>query len=126
MLDMEDQVDGWTNSFREFFADYDNNQYAVTTLRHNTYLPSGNMTGPNSDVSHTLSKDDLFGELSDSDLLKFTRQEACELFDTKRMQQFDVRPNIWDCVSSRNYGYTHKFNNIRVKIIDKLGFEPFL
>ena len=76
-------------------------------------------------MSHTLSKDDLFGELSNSDMLEFTRQEACKLFDTESMWQFDTRPNTCDCVSSQNYGFIHKFNNIKVKIKDKFGFEPF-
>ena len=122
---MEDQVDGWTDSFGEFFAGYDDNQHAVITPRRDTHLPSGNTTWPSSDVSHTPSKDDLFGELSDSDLLEFTHQEACKLSNTESIQQFDARPNTWDCVSFRNYGFTHEFNDIRVKIKDKFGFEPF-
>ena len=41
------------------------------------------------------------------------------------MQQFDANPNTWNCMSSRNYGFIHEFNNIRVKIKDKFIFERF-
>ena len=81
MLDMEDQIDDQTESFGEFFAGYDDNQYAVTIPCHNIHLPSSNTTGISSDLSHISFKDDLFGELSASDLLKFTCQEAWKLFD---------------------------------------------
>ena len=85
MFNMVDQVDGWTNSFGEFFAGYDINQHTVTIPRRNTHLPSSDTIGPSSDVSHTLSKDDLFGELSDLDLLEFIRQKACKLSNMESM-----------------------------------------
>lgn len=93
-LNIGDQVDGQTKSFGEFLADYDDNQHIITTPYHDTHLPSGNRTGPSSDKLHTLSKDDLFRELSNSDLQKFTCQEPRKLFDTESIQQFDARPNI--------------------------------
>lgn len=72
---MDNQANDWTNSFEEFFAGCDNNQYAVTTPRYDIHLPSDDTTKPSSNVSHTPSKDNLFGELSNSHLLEFTRQE---------------------------------------------------
>lgn len=83
MLDIKDQVDGQINSFEKFFADYNDNQNVVIIPHYNTHLLSGNRTGSSFDILHTPSKDNLFGDLSDSDLLEFIHQEGCVLFNTK-------------------------------------------
>lgn len=132
MLDIEDQVEtqvnGQTNKFGEFFTSCssNDNQHTIVNIPcHNIHLPSSNTIGLSSDVLHTPSKDDLFGKFSNLDLLTFAYQEACELSDTE--SQSDARPNlkIWDCISSRDYGFTYEFNNIKVKIKAKFDFNPF-
>lgn len=83
---VENQVDSQINSFGEFFASYSNNdnQYITITIPYcNTHLLPYNTIGLNSDLSHTLLKKDLFGELSNLDLLEFTYQEAHELSITE-------------------------------------------
>lgn len=92
MLDLEDQVknqvNGGTDSFQEFFAGYsnDDNPYAIlTTSRHNTHLLVGDIIELSSDVSYILLEKDLFKELFDSDLLKFTCQKAHKLSNIERI-----------------------------------------
>lgn len=76
------------NSFEEFFVGYssDDNQYTIITIsHHNTHLFFGEIIELSSNMSYNLSEENLFREISDSDLLEFTCQKTYKLFNIKKI-----------------------------------------
>lgn len=99
MLDIkkqvEYQVNGQINSFKEFFIGYSNNENyykIVISSYYNTYLLLDSIIRLSFNVLYTLLKDDLFEKLFNSDLLKFAWQEIQELSNKKSIYQFYIKP----------------------------------